>query len=89
MSIANTWIGSVVGGIPPLMGWAACTGGLDPGAWVLAAMLFCWQFPHFNALSWSYRPDYSRGTLLMVSFNRVISMNDCCCHDVLTASLSV
>ena len=61
MSIANTWIGSVVGGIPPLMGWAACTGSLDVGAWALAGILYCWQFPHFNALSWSYRPDYSRG----------------------------
>jgi len=31
LSIANTWVGSVVGAIPPLMGWAACSGQLDPG----------------------------------------------------------
>lgn len=59
--IANTWIGAVVGAIPPLMGWAACTGDLNVGALTLAAILFSWQFPHFNALSWNYRPDYSRG----------------------------
>ncbi|XP_065065808.1 protoheme IX farnesyltransferase, mitochondrial-like [Rhopilema esculentum] len=66
-SIANTWIGSVVGGIPPLMGWAAATGDLGLGAWVLAGILYCWQFPHFNALSWSYRPDYSRAGYRMMA----------------------
>ena len=30
-SIVNTWVGSVVGAIPPMMGWAASTGALDPG----------------------------------------------------------
>lgn len=65
--IANTWIGAVVGAIPPMMGWAACTGGLDFGAFTLAAMLYSWQFPHFNALSWNYRPDYSRAGYKMMS----------------------
>jgi len=65
--IANTWIGAVVGAIPPLMGWAACTGNLDFGALTLAAILFSWQFPHFNALSWNYRPDYSRAGYKMMS----------------------
>ena len=31
LSIANTWLGSIVGAVPPMMGWAACTGQLDPG----------------------------------------------------------
>ncbi|XP_077489757.1 cytochrome c oxidase assembly factor 10 isoform X1 [Amblyomma americanum] len=66
-SIANTWLGSVVGAIPPLMGWAACTGTLDAGACVLGAMLYSWQFPHFNALSWNLRPDYSRAGYRMMS----------------------
>ncbi|XP_033739796.1 protoheme IX farnesyltransferase, mitochondrial-like [Pecten maximus] len=66
-STANTWVGSVVGAIPPMMGWAACTGGLEPGAWLLGAILFAWQFPHFNALSWNLRPDYSRGGYRMMS----------------------
>lgn len=69
--IANTWIGAVVGAIPPLMGWAACMGGLDMGAFTLAAMLFAWQFPHFNALSWNYRPDYSRGIYYHLSIASV------------------
>jgi len=60
VTIANTWVGAVVGGIPPLMGWAAATGSLAPGAWLLAALLYAWQFPHFNALSWNLRKDYAR-----------------------------
>eukprot|EP00730_Choanoeca_flexa_P001502 TRINITY_DN10663_c0_g1_i3.p1 TRINITY_DN10663_c0_g1~~TRINITY_DN10663_c0_g1_i3.p1 ORF type:complete len:300 (+),score=19.91 TRINITY_DN10663_c0_g1_i3:967-1866(+) len=63
MSIYNTWAGSLVGAIPPLMGWAAVTNSLDSSAFVLAGVLFAWQFPHFNALSWSLRPDYSRVSL--------------------------
>lgn len=43
LSIANTWVGAVVGAIPPLMGWAAAAGELEPAAWVLAAALFSWQ----------------------------------------------
>ncbi|XP_011194589.2 protoheme IX farnesyltransferase, mitochondrial isoform X1 [Zeugodacus cucurbitae] len=67
ISILNTWIGSLVGAIPPLMGWAGCTGNLDVSAFVLAGVLFAWQFPHFNALSWNLRPDYSRAGYRMMS----------------------
>ena len=67
MHIANTWIGAVVGAIPPMMGWLACTGGLDIGALVIAGMVYSWQFPHFNSLSWNYRPDYSRAGYRMMS----------------------
>uniref|UniRef100_A0A1B6MME4 Protoheme IX farnesyltransferase, mitochondrial n=1 Tax=Graphocephala atropunctata TaxID=36148 RepID=A0A1B6MME4_9HEMI len=67
ISILNTWVGSVVGALPPMMGWAACTGGLEAGAWVLAGLLYAWQFPHFNALSWNLRPDYSRAGYRMMS----------------------
>lgn len=66
LSILNTWVGSVVGALPPLMGWAACTGGLDAGAMVLAGILYSWQFPHFNALSWNLRADYSRAGYRMM-----------------------
>ena len=41
-------MGSVVGAVPPLIGWSAATGSLDPGALVLAGVLYTWQFPHFN-----------------------------------------
>ncbi|XP_055923814.1 protoheme IX farnesyltransferase, mitochondrial [Eupeodes corollae] len=67
ISILNTWIGSFVGAIPPLMGWAGCAGTLDTGAWILAGLLYAWQFPHFNALSWNLRPDYSRAGYRMMS----------------------
>jgi protoheme IX farnesyltransferase len=67
----NTWIGAVVGAIPPVMGWAAATGGsiyaLEPLA--LATLMFLWQFPHFFALSWMYREDYARGQFQMVAVN--------------------
>lgn len=66
-SIANTWLGSVVGAIPPLMGWAASSGSLSGGALLMGAILYSWQFPHFNALSWNLRPDYSRAGYRMTS----------------------
>lgn len=53
-----TWVGAIVGAIPPLMGYAAATGRLDAAACVLGGLLFSWQFPHFNALSWNLREDY-------------------------------
>ncbi|CAG9766076.1 unnamed protein product [Ceutorhynchus assimilis] len=67
ISILNTWVGSIVGAIPPLMGWAACANELGPGAFLMAALLYSWQFPHFNALSWNLRPDYSRAGYRMMA----------------------
>lgn len=58
--VGCTWVGALVGAIPPLMGYAALTGSLDSRALVLATILFSWQFPHFNGLSWNLRGDYSR-----------------------------
>ena len=40
LTIANTWVGSVVGAVPPLMGWAACTGSLEPGQLKLSLYIF-------------------------------------------------
>merc|ERR1711997_999785 len=67
LSIVNTWVGSVVGAIPPLIGWVSATGCLDLGALVLGGILYTWQFPHFNALSWNLRPDYSKAGYRMMS----------------------
>ncbi|XP_063076860.1 protoheme IX farnesyltransferase, mitochondrial [Engraulis encrasicolus] len=67
VSISNTWVGAVVGAIPPMMGWTAATGSLDAGALLLGGFLYSWQFPHFNALSWNLREDYSRGGYRMMS----------------------
>ncbi|XP_058476436.1 protoheme IX farnesyltransferase, mitochondrial [Solea solea] len=67
LSITNTWVGALVGAIPPIMGWTAATGCLEPGALLLGGLLYSWQFPHFNALSWNLREDYSRGGYRMMS----------------------
>ncbi len=67
VSTVNTLVGAVVGGIPPMMGWAAATNSLSAGAWVLGAVLFIWQIPHFLALAWMYREDYARGGYKMLS----------------------
>jgi protoheme IX farnesyltransferase len=56
----STWIGSVSGAVPPLIGWAAYTGTLGLGAWLLFTIQFVWQIPHFLALFWIYREDYAR-----------------------------
>jgi heme o synthase len=61
-----TFIGAIPGAIPPMIGWAAATGKLDAGAWLLFAILFFWQFPHFHAISWMYREDYARAGILML-----------------------
>ena len=65
----NTWIGAVVGAIPPLMGWAAANarGTLDPGAYVLAGALYLWQMPHFMALAYMGKDDYLNGGYRMLS----------------------
>ena len=49
------------------MGWAAVTGSLDAPSYVLAGILFAWQFPHFNSLSWKLRPDYTKAGYRMMS----------------------
>jgi len=70
-SEANTWVGAVVGAVPPVMGWTAATGGslFDAEAIMLGSTLFLWQFPHFFALNWMYRKDYERGGFSMVAVN--------------------
>jgi len=61
-----TFIGAIPGAIPPMIGWTAATGELGTGAWLLFAILFLWQFPHFHAISWMYREDYARAGILML-----------------------
>jgi protoheme IX farnesyltransferase len=61
-----TFIGAFPGAVPPMIGWAAASGTLDRGAWLLFAILFLWQFPHFHAIAWMYREDYSRAGILML-----------------------
>ncbi|MFI5059025.1 MAG: heme o synthase [Candidatus Acidiferrales bacterium] len=61
-----TFVGAFPGAVPPMIGWVAATGSLDRGAWLLFAILFFWQFPHFHAIAWMYREDYARAGILML-----------------------
>jgi protoheme IX farnesyltransferase len=53
-------VGAFPGAAPPLIGWAAASGTLSHEAWLLYAIVFLWQFPHFMAIAWMYREDYQR-----------------------------
>lgn len=59
-----TLVGAFPGAVPPLIGWAGARGSLSLEAWILYAMVFLWQFPHFMAIAWMYREDYARGGYL-------------------------
>jgi protoheme IX farnesyltransferase len=59
-------VGAFPGAVPPLIGWAAARGRLDPQAWLLYAIVFLWQFPHFMAIAWMYREDYARAGYLVL-----------------------
>ena len=62
----STMVGAFPGAVPPLIGWAAARGEIGLEAWVLFAILFLWQFPHFLAIAWMYREDYGRAGILML-----------------------
>jgi protoheme IX farnesyltransferase len=62
-----TFVGAFPGAIPPMIGWVAASGSLDRGAWLLFAILFFWQFPHFHAISWMYREDYARAGIRLTA----------------------
>jgi heme o synthase len=61
-----TLVGAVPGALPPVIGWAAARGQVEPGAVVLFTILFLWQVPHFLAIAWIYRDDYAEGGLPML-----------------------
>lgn len=56
----STLIGAIPGALPPVMGWTAARNSLDIDSWILFGILFFWQMPHFLALAWMYRKDYTR-----------------------------
>ena len=66
-STANTAVGAIPGAIPPMIGWAAARGDIGAGAWSLFAIVFLWQMPHFFAIAWMFREDYSRAGFRMIS----------------------
>ena len=53
-----TLVGAVPGALPALIGWAAARGAATTGGWILFAIVFLWQIPHFMAIAWMYREDY-------------------------------
>lgn len=61
-----TLVGAVPGALPPVIGWAAARDALEPGAFILFAILFLWQIPHFLAIAWMFRDDYERGGMPML-----------------------
>jgi protoheme IX farnesyltransferase len=61
-----TLLGAFPGAVPPLIGWAAARGTITVDAGILYAVLFLWQFPHFDAISWVYREDYRRAGIQML-----------------------
>jgi len=65
-SAHSTTIGAIPGAMPPLIGFAAASGTLNWDAWILYAILFLWQFPHFYAIAWMYRADYARAGIKML-----------------------
>jgi heme o synthase len=67
LTVWNTWVGAVPGALPPLIGYAAAHRGLTSLAWMLFAVLFVWQLPHFFAIAWMYREDYARGGYRMLA----------------------
>lgn len=70
MKTRSTWctlVGAVPGAMPPLIGWAGATGTLSISAWLMFGLMFMWQMPHFLAIAWIYRDDYTRAGFEMVS----------------------
>lgn len=62
----NTLIGAVPGALPPIIGWTAVRGDVSNDALALFAIVFLWQVPHFLAIAWIYRDEYSRAGMQML-----------------------
>lgn len=62
----NTAIGAIPGALPPLMGWTAVRDDISAAGWVLFAILFFWQLPHFLAIAWMYRDEYAKAGYVML-----------------------
>jgi len=79
-----TAVGAIPGALPPLIGWAAARGSLSSDAWILFAIIFFWQFPHFLSIAWIYREDYARAGIRMLpvvdrsgdlTFRQIVTMS--------------
>ena len=61
-----TLVGAVPGALPPLIGWTASHNSISTGGVALFAIVFLWQIPHFMAIAWLYRDDYSKAGFPML-----------------------
>lgn len=66
-SVYSTLVGAIPGALPPMIGWAAVHNTLGPGAWILFAIVFFWQMPHFLTLSWMLREQYRAADFKMLA----------------------
>ncbi len=64
---ANTAVGAIAGALPLFIGWSAVGQSLDYRAWALFVTIFLWQFPHFMAIAWLYRRDYTQAGFKMLT----------------------
>jgi len=65
----NTIAGALPGALPPMIGWSAVRGTISFEAWILFAIMFLWQLPHFLAISWLYRDEYKKAGFVMLSMD--------------------
>lgn len=66
VSPINTLVGAIPGALPPLIGWSAAEGTISALGWLIFAILFFWQMPHFYALAWLYKEDYAAAGFQML-----------------------
>lgn len=62
-------IGAIAGALPPLIGWVVAAGQPTTYGLILFGILFAWQLPHFMAIAWNHRQDYSKGGFKFHQFN--------------------
>jgi heme o synthase len=66
ISPISTFVGAFPGAMPPLLGWTAIRGRIEPEAVFLFLIVFFWQFPHFQAIAWMYRDEYEAAGIKML-----------------------
>ena len=66
VSPISTFVGAFPGAMPPLLGWTAIRGRVEPEAIILFLIVFFWQFPHFQAIAWMYRDQYEAAGIRML-----------------------
>ena len=69
VSSISVLVGAIPGSLPCLIGWAAGNDDLSVGGWVLFAIQFFWQFPHFWAIAWIAHKDYTTAGFKMLPSN--------------------